>query len=195
MDYEYKDQHFSVEIAEALLTQATSTHSNIGQIKKYLHKSGALPDAPNDTTGEAYWDKFKAYVEEKGNQLHLFPEPKLSSIYGIQIDGKTLRNEDIFEEGAFWLIAFRSQNELQANFCMQSSTHYKDLKKQEDIIFEGNLGELKWQDDKKWVGFVDDTVGHVSRANTEQEFSWLHERLIKLHKVFSSHVEKWELLQ
>ena len=36
MDYEYKDQHFSVEIAEALLTQATSTHSNIGQIKKYL---------------------------------------------------------------------------------------------------------------------------------------------------------------
>ena len=153
------------------------------------------PDEPGDPRGSAYWRNFATYMNENENKLQLFPEPNLTSIYGVQIDGKTLRNEDIFEEGAFWLIAFRSQNELQANFCMQSSTHYSDLKKQEDIIFEGNLGELKWQDDKKWVGFVDDTVGHVSRANTEQEFSWLHERLIKLHKVFSPRVEKWQLLQ
>lgn len=148
---------------------------------------------PNDPSGQAYWDQFKTYVEEKENQLQLFPEPNLPSIYGIQIDKQTLRNEDISKDGAFWLIAFRSQNELQANLCMQSSTHYNHLKEQEDIIFEGNLGELKWQkkkQEKKWVGFVDDTVGHVSRANTEQEFSWLHERLIKLHEVFQPRVLK-----
>ena len=33
-----------------------------------------------------YWRKFKAYVEENGNRLQLFPEPNLPSIYGIQID-------------------------------------------------------------------------------------------------------------
>ena len=148
------------------------------------------PAEPGDPRGKAYWDKFATYMKENENNLQLFPEPNLTSIYGIQIDGKTLGNEDISKDGACWLIAFRSQNELQANLCMQSSTHYNDLKNQEDIIFEGNLGELKWQENKKWVGFVDNTVGHVSRAHTEQEFSWLHERLIKLHKVFSPYVEK-----
>ena len=70
---------------------------------------------------------------------------------------------------------------------MQSPTHYSHLKKQRDIIkglFEDNLGELKWQDDKRWVGFFDNTVGHVSRANTNQEFSWLHDRLVRLRAVF-----------
>ena len=59
MDYEYKDQHFSVEIAEALLTQATSTHSNIGEIKKYLldthRKKGGfgLPDSEDEDIFDA----------------------------------------------------------------------------------------------------------------------------------------------
>ena len=165
---------------------------------KRLHRPRVLSDKPGDTRGKAYWDKFETYVEENGNRLHLFPDPDLPTIYGIQIDRKTLNSEDRYKDGAFWLIAYRDSETLQANFCMQSSTHYSHFRNQRDIIkgqFEDNLGELKWQDDKRWVGFVDDTVGHVSGANTEQEFSWLHERLIKLHKVFSSHVEKWELLQ
>ena len=156
------------------------------------------PDEPGDPRGSAYWGNFATYMNENENNLQLFPEPKLPSIYGIQIDQQTLRNEDISKDGAFWLIAFRSQNELQANLCMQSSTHYNHLKNQEDIIFEGNLGGLKWQGDekkqgdkkKKWVGFVDNTVEHVSRANTDQEFPWLHERLIKLHEVFHPRILK-----
>lgn len=139
----------------------------------------------NDPPGKVYWDKFKSYVEE--NQLHLFPDPDLPSIYGIQIDRKTLNSGDISEDGAFWLIAFRSANELQANLCMQSPTHYSHLKNQRDIIegqFEDNLAELKWQDDRRWVGFSDNTVGNVSRANTDREFPWLHDRLVRLHAVF-----------
>ena len=141
----------------------------------------------NPNRGEVYWDKFKTYVEENGNRLQLFPEPNLPSIYGIQIDRETLNSEDIFEDGACWLIAYRSADTLQANLCMQSSTHYNHLKTQQDTIqgqFRGNLGELEWEDNKKWIGFLDDTVGHVSRANTDQEFSWLHDRLVGLHAVF-----------
>ena len=150
-----------------------------------IHQS-RIPNRANATRGKAYWDKFKTYVKENGNQLQLFPEPDLPSIYGIQIDQRTLNSGDISEDGAFWLVAYRSRNELQANLCMQSPTHYNRLKKQKDIIkeqFEDNLGELKWEDDKR-VGFFNNTVGHVDRADTDQEFSWLHDRLVKLHAVF-----------
>ena len=145
------------------------------------------PNRANDTKGKAYWDKFKTYVEENGNRLQLFPEPDLPSVYGIQIDRKTLKSVDRHEDGAFWLVAYRSVDELQANLCMQSSTHYNHLKKQKDIIkeqFGDNLGELKWEDNKKWFGFFDDTVGHVNKADADQEFSWLHDRLVRLHAVF-----------
>ena len=134
-----------------------------------------------------YWNKFKTYVEENGNRLRLFPEPNLPAIYGIQIDRKTLNSWDRHADGAFWLIAYRSSDTLQANLSMQSSTHYSLLKKQKDIIkgqFEGNLGELKWEDDRKRIGFSNNTVGNVSRADTHQEFSWLHDRLVRLHAVF-----------
>lgn len=154
---------------------------------KRLHQPHVLSDKPGDTRGKAYWDKFETYVQENGDRLHLFPEPDLSSIYGIQIDRKTLNSEDIFKEGAFWLIAYRNGNELQANLGMQSLEHYNDLKRRKDTIkgqFEDNLGELKWDDGNKRIGFFDDTVGHVSGADTDQEFPWLHSRLIRLHAVF-----------
>ena len=141
-----------------------------------------------------YWRKFRVSVEGKGNDLQLFPEPNLPSIYGIQIIQGIQNARDIFTEGAFWLIAFRSRDTLQANLCMQSSTHYKRLKEQRDTIqgdFEGNaFGELKWQDEKRWVGFLNSTVGHVKAANREDEFSWLHDRLIRLQEVFSPRIAK-----
>ena len=139
----------------------------------------------SDPPGKAYWDKFKAYVKENGNRLQLFPEPNLPSFYGIQIDGKTLNSEDRHKEDAFWLIAYRSRNELQANLRMESSIHYNQLKEQKNIIegqFEDNLGELKW--DNNWIGFLDDTVGNVNKANTDQEFPWMHDRLVALYTVF-----------
>ena len=140
------------------------------------------------TRGKAYWDKFKTYVEENGNQLQLFPEPDLPSIYGIQMDQKTRKSADRYKNGAFWLIAYRDRETLQATLCMQSFTHYNRLKEQKDTIkgkFEPPLGEeLKWEDSKKRIGFLDDTVGDVKNANTDQEFSWLHDRLVKLHAVF-----------
>ena len=145
------------------------------------------PNRANNTRGEVYWNKFKTYVEENGNRLRLFPEPNLPAIYGIQIDRKTLNSRDRHTDGAFWLIAYRSSDTLQANLSMQSSTHYSLLKKQKDIIkgqFEGNLGELKWEDDRKRIGFSDNTVGNVSKADTHQEFSWLHDRLVALYTVF-----------
>ena len=127
-------------------------------------------------------------MEENGNQLQLFPEPNLPSIYGIQIDQKTLKAEDRYKEGAFWLIAFRNRKTLQAILCMQSFTHYNRLKKQKDTIkgqLEDTLGEkLKWEDSKKRIGFLDDTVGDVNKADTDQEYLWLHDRLVKLHAVF-----------
>ena len=147
----------------------------------------------HDRAGEVYWDRFRTYVEENGNRLQLFPEPNLPSIYGIQIDRRTLNSKDIYRDGALWLIAYRSADKLQTNLCIQSSTHYDRLKNQQDTIegqFGDNLGELKWQDDKRWIGFLNDTVRHVSRANTDQEFSWLYGRLVRLHEVFQPLVLK-----
>lgn len=157
-----------------------------------VHKPYVLSDPQSSTqqaplTRKAYWDEFETYVKENGDRLHLFPGPDLPSIYGIQIDQKTHNSGDIRKNGAFWLIAYRSRNKLQANLCMQSSAHYNHLKTQQDTIqgeFRGNLGELKWQDDKKWIGFFDDTVGDVNKADTDQEFLWLHDRLVRLHAVF-----------
>ncbi|GEM_PF-2172171 len=148
---------------------------------------------PNDLMAIAreYWNQFKTYVEENGNQLQLFPAPDLPSIYGIQIDQKTRKSADRYKNGAFWLIAFRSSEKLQANLCMQSSDHYNVLKEQKEIIeeqFDDNLGELRWADDRKWIGFSNNTVGNVRTANTDQEFSWLHDRLVKLHAVFQPRV-------
>ena len=150
-----------------------------------------IPNRANDVRGKDYWDKFKAYVEENGNQLQLFPEPDLPSFYGIQIDQKTRKSVDRHKDGAVWLVAYRSADKLQANLCMQSSTHYSRLRKQKDIIkdkFEFNLGELKWEDDKKRIGFSNNNVRNVKTANTDQEFSWLHDRLIRLHEVFQPRV-------
>ena len=141
----------------------------------------------NDPPGKVYWDQFKTYVKENENRLQLFPEPDLPSFYGIQIDEKTLNSEDIRKEGAFWLVAFRSRNELQANLRMESAIHYGHLKEQKDSIqekIEGNLGELKWEDGQNRVGFFDDTVGHVDRADTDREFPWLRDRLVRLYEVF-----------
>ena len=169
------------------------TYDNIGKEEILTDLSGLCSDCHrrvprSGTKGKAYWDKFKTYVEENGNQLQLFPEPNLPSIYGIQIDQKTLKAEDRYKDGAFWLIAYRNRKTLlQAILCMQSFTHYNRLKKQKDTIkgqFEDTLGELKWEDSKKRIGFLDDTVGDVNEADTDQEFPWLHDRLVKLHAVF-----------
>ena len=145
----------------------------------------------NDNRGKVYWDKFKTYVEESRNQLQLFPEPDLPSVYGIQIDPKTRKSVDRHNDGAFWLVAYRSANQLQANLCIQSLAHYSCLKKQKDIIkgqFDDDLGELKWDDRKKRIGFSNNTVGNVETANRDQEFSWLHDRLVRLYEVFQPRV-------
>ena len=147
------------------------------------HQRFHEPRNPSILGGE-YWDQFKTYVEENGNQLQLFPEPNLPSIYGIEIDRKTRKSADIHKDGAFWLIAYRNRKTLQATLCMQSLTDYNRLKEQQDT-FEDTLGEeLKWEDSKKWIGFLDDTVGDVKNADTDKEFPWLHDRLVKLHAVF-----------
>ena len=171
------------------------TYDNIGK-ENLLTDLAGLCDRCHERVhqpGEVYWGKFETYVEENGNQLQFFPEPDLPSVFGIQIDQRTLNSGDIFEDGAFWLIAYRSRNELQANLCMESSMHYDHLKTQQDTIqgqFEDILDELKWKDDKKWIGFSDNTVGHVRRADRDQEFPWLHDRLVRLHEVFQPRVLK-----
>ena len=147
----------------------------------------------SDNTGEEYWDKFKSYVKENGDQLQLFPEPDLPSFYGIQIDGKTLKSADIRKEGAFWLVAYRDANKLQAKLYVQSSAHYNVLEEQKEAIngeFDDNLGALIWEDNSKRIGFLNNDVGNVRRANTDEEFSWLHDRLIRLHKVFKLHISE-----
>ena len=177
--------------------QATQVHhktyKNIGKENLLTELVGLCDNChrkvpPSPPGGKEYWGKFKTYVEENGNQLQLFPEPDLPSIYGIQIDGKTLKSADIRKDGAFWLIAHRNSKTLQAILCMQSFTHYNRLKKQKDTIkgqLEDTLGEkLKWEDSKKRIGFLDDTVGDVNKADTDQEYLWLHDRLVKLHAVF-----------
>ena len=190
--------------------QATQVHhrtyENIGNEDILTDLSGLCKDChisvslledanrPNNTRGKRYWqakgkeywDQFKTYVEEKGNHLQLFPEPDLPSIYGIQIDRKTCKSSDRYKKGAFWLIAYRNRDTLQAHLCMQSSYHYRKLKEKKEEIegkFDANLGELKWEDSKNRIGFLDDNAGQVNAANREREFLWLHDRLFRLHQV------------
>ena len=185
---EVHHRHYTNIGKENLLTDLSVLCSDCHRI---FHELGN-PN-PNDPMATAieYWNQFKTYAEENGNQLQLFPAPDLLSIYGIQIDRRTGTSEDRHEDGAFWLIAYRNANKLQANLCMQSSAHYNILKEQKEIIeeqFDDNLGELRWADDRKWIGFSNNTVGNVRTANTDQEFSWLHDRLVKLHAVFQHRV-------
>ena len=157
------------------------------------------PEPRNPSPGRGYWDQFKTYVEEHGNQLQLFPEPDLPSVYGIQIHKKTRKSADIRKEGAIWLVAYRDASKLQANLCLQSRAHYNALKAQGEINgeFHEDLGELEWDGmgqykaiGYKAIGFSNDTVGHVSTANRDEEFSWLHDRLIRLQEVFRSRISE-----
>ena len=57
---------------------------------------------------------------------------------------------------------------LQANLCMRSSAHYSVLKGQKEEIegqFDNDLGQLRWVNDARRIGFFDDTVGDVNAAN------------------------------
>ena len=81
---------------------------------------------------------------------------------------------------------------------MQSADHYSLLKEQKDDIereFDENLGELRWGDsaNAKRIGFLNNTVGHVNEANRDMEFSWLHERLIRLQEVFRPRVSELQI--
>ena len=169
------------------------TYENIGKeellkdlvgLCKECH--GKVDEWRNDK-GKEYWDQFKSYVKENGDKLQLFPEPSGTSIYGIQIHEKTRKSADIYEDDAIWLVAYRDTDKLQANLCLRSSDQYNVLEEQKERIkaqFDDNLDVLRWDDNGKRIGFLDDTVKHVSIANTDQEFPWLHDRLIRLHKVF-----------
>ena len=191
---------------EDLLTELVGLcdrcHENVHQSENPNGANNATGNGANNTRedrGKVYWDEFKTYVEDNGNQLQLYSESD-SSIYGIQIDQTTRKSEDRHKDGAFWLVAYRDSNTLQANLRMQSLEHYNDLKRREDTIkrqFEDSLGELKWNG-KDRIGFVNATVGPMSRADTDQEFPWLHDRLVRLYEVFQPLVlelqERTELL-
>ena len=174
------------------------TYENLGKEDILKDLVGLCNDCHRDfhkknNKGKEYWDKFKSYVKKNGDQLQLFPEPDLPSIYGIQIDGKTLKSADRHKEGAFWLVAYRDANKLQAKLYVQSSAHYSVLKNRQEAIngeFDDNLGVLIWEDISKRIGFLNNDVGNVRRANTAEEFSWLHDRLIRLHKVFKPHISE-----
>ena len=141
----------------------------------------------SDVKGREYWDSFKTYMEKNASDLQLFPNCYGNSIYGIEIDGKTRKNNEIVNKGAFWLVAYRDRNKLQANLCTQLLIYYDYLKKQRDNIqekFENNLGELKCDDSGKRIGFHNNNVGNVAEADRDEEFLWLRDRLVKLHTVF-----------
>ena len=139
-----------------------------------------------------YWRQFIAYVEEKGTHLLLFPNPDWNAIYNIQIDSRISTSDDILRNAdAVWLVAYRDTQQLQANLCMRSAAHYNLLKEQKGEIeanFDDNLGELRWVENGKRIGFLHNTVGHVNAANRKQEFSWLHDRLVRLQEVFRPRV-------
>ena len=167
------------------------TYENIGKEELLTDLVGLCKEChrefhKKDYKGEEYWDQLKSYVKENGDNLQFFPEPSGTTIYGIAV-------ADIPKGGAFWLVAYRDANKLEANLCMQSSHHYNVLKEKKETInaqFDDTLGELKWDKKAKRVGFFDDTVGSFWDANTDKEFPWLHDRLVRLHEVFQPIVSK-----
>ena len=112
MDYKYKDQHFSVEIAEALLTQATSTHSNIGQIKKYLldthRKKGGfgLPDSEDSEDEDIFDAKTALEIDIVVRALHnLMQKAKVNRIHK-DIWRIARPDQWIFGKGKHWIYLY-----------------------------------------------------------------------------------------
>ena len=111
MDYEYKDQHFSVEIAEALLTQVSSTGSNIGIIKDHLldshRKKGGLglPDSENEDE-DIFDSKTVLEIDIVGQALlNLSKKAKANRIHkDIWRIAKT--DQWIFGKGKHWIYLY-----------------------------------------------------------------------------------------
>ena len=171
-------------------------YANIGKENVLTDLSVLCNDCHNrfHDIARNYWRKFKTYVEAKGNHLKLFPNPDWNAIYNIQIDPKISTAADIRKNAdAFWLVAYRDTQRLEANLCVKSLTHYRFLKGQKKEIdgeIDDNLGELIWVDDANRIGFLKKNVGNVRGADTDQEFSWLHDRLLSLQKVFRPRIAK-----
>ena len=111
MDYEYKDQQFSVEIAEVLLTQVSSTGHKIDIIKKVLldshRKKGGfgLPDS-EDEDEDIFDAKTVLEIDIVGQALlNLSKKAKASRIHkDIWRIAKT--DQWIFGTGKHWIYLY-----------------------------------------------------------------------------------------
>ena len=112
MDYEYKDQHFSIEIAEALLTQVSSTGSKIGIIKEHLldshHKKGGfgLPDSEDSEDEDIFDSKTALEFSIVAQALqNLTQKAKVNRIHkDIWCIAKT--DQWIFGKGKHWIYLY-----------------------------------------------------------------------------------------
>ena len=99
MDYKYKDQHFSVEIAEALLTEIPTSGSKIQTIRKHLlrkHKEHGGLEPPEGRSGSI--TVFRA--------LDSLRKKAKTSLIGNQVWRIAKKNQWIFGEGAHWVYLY-----------------------------------------------------------------------------------------
>lgn len=135
MDYEYKDQHFSVEIAEALLTQVPSTGSKIDILKTALldyhrDKGGfGLPDSEDSEDEDIFDVKTVLEIGIVGRALeNLSKKAKASRIHkDIWRISKT--DQWIFGTGKHWIYLYYFPQEK------------RDAEEKGRSVFPGKIGK------------------------------------------------------
>ncbi len=112
MDYEYKNQHFSVEIAEVLLTQVSSTGSKIGIIKNHLldshYKKGGfgLPDSEDSEDEDIFNAKTALEIDIVVQALrNLMQKAKVNRIHK-DIWRIARPDQWIFGKGKHWIYLY-----------------------------------------------------------------------------------------
>ena len=108
MDYKYKSQHFSVEIAEALLVEIWTSATKVGTIRKHLlhkHKEHGGLEPPEGGSGSITVFRALDNLRKKAK----------TSLIGNQVWRIAQKDQWIFGEGAHWVyLYYFSQDKQEA---------------------------------------------------------------------------------
>ena len=106
MDYEYKSQHFSVEIAEALLAKTWTSGSKIRTIRRYLlgkHKKHGGLEPTGGRSGSLIVLRALNNLSKKAQ----------TSLIGNQVWRIAQKDQWIFGEGAHWVYLYYFSQDKQ----------------------------------------------------------------------------------
>ena len=123
MDYEYKNQHFSVEIAEALLAETWSSGHKIRTIRRYLlrkHRDKEGLEPPEGRSGSIIVFRALDNLRKKAK----------TSLVGNNVWRIAKEDQWIFGEGAHWV------------YLYYFARHKRDAESKGNSVWECKIGKV-----------------------------------------------------